>query len=440
MPAGPHERDALLASLDDADRRLRALYSELADDPDLAGQHDAAIRELRLRREELARAVGLAALAGWRAAQRPPELAPEPPASSAPVVAAPVVAAPEVEATGAPAAPELPPPPPDEPASEPPPPPSAPGFPPPPVSAEDLQRFKAAFSAPASRPAVAPRKDDRPLLLALASHVRIAPELSTAEAFDQEVDQLEKATTSDQQKRWRKLTKEAQVRWLSFLVAWAKALERDADRLGALRAGLGPVFRELRGYSIADNPGFVHGFARSATPRWGGTWREDAFAHLREIRPEPGAEAPPATKAKARAKKAEEPDEAPEGDEADELAGWRYRDRARGLRVVVLGGEVREERRVALERAFGFASLEWVPTDRPRLVASLAERAERGSVDVILVTKFASHGGSVSIQRTSKAPFLTMRHGYGVTTVRQVLEEWFARVDGGGKGDRRRSG
>jgi hypothetical protein len=76
------------------------------------------------------------------------------------------------------------------------------------------------------------------------------------------------------------------------------------------------------------------------------------------------------------------------------------------------------------------------------LVASLAERAERGSVDVILLTKFASHGGSVAIQKSSKVPFLTLRHGYGVTMVRQVLEEYFERVEEktNGKGVKRRSG
>jgi hypothetical protein len=172
-----------------------------------------------------------------------------------------------------------------------------------------------------------------------------------------------------------------------------------------------------------------HAGARTATPSWGGTWRMDALYHLREIRPEPApAPAKPesTTKLKPPDVDQDDDDDAPPD---EELADWPYLDRVKGLRVVILGGEVREARRAALERAFQFGSLEWVPSSRPRLVDSLAERAGRGSVDVILVTKFASHGGTVGIQKSTKAPFLMMRHGYGVTMVRQVLEEYFSRTE-----------
>ena len=47
---------------------------------------------------------------------------------------------------------------------------------------------------------------------------------------------------------------------------------------------------------------------------------------------------------------AAEAGDAPDHDR--ELAGWPYLERVKGLRVVILGGEVREERRVALEEAF----------------------------------------------------------------------------------------
>ena len=130
--------------------------------------------------------------------------------------------------------------------------------------------------------------------------------------------------------------------------------------------------------------------------------------------------------------------------EPELLADWPYLDRVRGLRVALLGGEVREERRVALEQAFQFASLEWIPRDRPRLLASLAERASRGTLDFILVTKFVAHKETDAIERSSRAPLLTMRHGYGVTTVRQVFEEYFSRADdkpgAKGKGAGGRSG
>jgi hypothetical protein len=431
----PTDLDALLGALDVADAAVRALYLKLADNPDLAPEYEAGLRELLRKRLELAQQAGVAALAQWRAARRtsvsteangvteqaaplPPQLEDAEtqvtmPAESSPAEAPVPTPTPPATASDAPA----------------------------PVSARQLEEFKAAFTAPASTPRVVPKADDRTLLLALARHVSIAEEVATSGAFEQEVEQLERAAAEERQKRWREMSREAQVRWLSLLVAWTKALDADAFRLHEPNTRLAAVFRLLRSFSIGDNPGFVHGFARTHTPRWGGTWRMDALHHLREVRPEPepvSVKARKASKAKAAVAEEDEDDAAlPEV-----LSDWTFRDRAQGLRVVMLGGEVREERRAALERAFQFESLEWVPTDRPRLVESLAERAERGSVDVILVTKFASHGGSVGIQKSSKAPFLTMRHGYGVATVRQVLEEYFSRSDEktNGKGVKRRQG
>ena len=147
---------------------------------------------------------------------------------------------------------------------------------------------------------------------------------------------------------------------------------------------------------------------------------------LREIRPEP-VQAPTKVAAPSKASAPEPPDD--ETSELEALADWPYADRVKGLRVVLLGGEAREERRAALEEAFGFESLEWIPRNRPRQVASLAERAARGTVDFILVTKFVAHTETEAVSRATKVPLLTMRHGYGVTTVRQVLEEYFLRAD-----------
>src|SRR6202034_3648110 len=170
---------------------------------------------------------------------------------------------------------------------------------------------------------------------------------------------------------------------------------------------------------IQDNPGYVHGFARNASPCWGASWRDDALSHLREVRPEPvPAVATPKKASKAKAVDEEE-DEGESGNDA--LAGWAYLERVKGLRVVLLGGEAREERRAALERAFQFGSLEWVPTDRPRLVASVAGRAARGTMDLILVTKFVRHKETEAIERGTLVPVLVLRHGYGVTTVRQAF-------------------
>ena len=59
--------DALLEALDTADRAVRDRYRKLADDPDLAPEHE--LRELHAARTELSRKVGMTALADWRAAR-----------------------------------------------------------------------------------------------------------------------------------------------------------------------------------------------------------------------------------------------------------------------------------------------------------------------------------------------------------------------------------
>jgi hypothetical protein len=260
--------------------------------------------------------------------------------------------------------------------------------------------------------------------------VSIAETLPTSDAWEAEVARLERATDDRTERRWLEMTPEAQVRWLALLLAWAKALELEGLQFGEPTSRVVAVFRGLYEFQRQNNPGFVHGFARAALPK-SASWRGDALLILREIRPERAT--PIATP------------NIPVDDVVDEdigvaeteaLTSWPFADRVRGLRVVLFGGEVREERRVALERAFKFASLDWVPRDRPRLVASLAERSSRGTVDFVLVTKFVSHQETATIQR-GNAPMLTMRHGYGVATVRQVFEEYFSRADERLRADRK---
>jgi hypothetical protein len=62
------------------------------------------------------------------------------------------------------------------------------------------------------------------------------------------------------------------------------------------------------------------------------------------------------TRASAAAEGEEEKAEEGETADVEALTGWPYKDRVKGLRMVLLGGEVREERRVALEEAFQLAT------------------------------------------------------------------------------------
>jgi hypothetical protein len=70
MPSTPQpstsDLDALLELLDRADSAVRALYAQLAANPDLAPDYEAGLRELHRKRAELAHQVGLATLTGWR--------------------------------------------------------------------------------------------------------------------------------------------------------------------------------------------------------------------------------------------------------------------------------------------------------------------------------------------------------------------------------------
>jgi hypothetical protein len=437
-PCTTTDFDALLEALDVADAAVRALYVKLADNPDLAPECETELRELQRKRVELAHQVGVAALMQWRTSRGAHRTSPE---ADATVQPAPPLSEPDVE----PAlevtreAPSVETsvlvPTPLSPATE-----SAAA--PVPVSAQQLDEFKAAFLSPATPPRVVPRTDDRTILLALAAHVTIGDKVSTSGAFEHEVELLERAASDDRQKRWREMSREGQVRWMSLLVAWAKALEDDGVRLQESTSQVAAVFRVLRAFSIHDNPGFVHGFARTASPKRG-TWRMDALRYFREVRPElVPIPAKPKTTTMAKAAVPEAASEEDEGPEQEELAGWPHLERVKGLRVALLGGEAREERRVALERAFQFDSLEWVPTDRPRLVASLAERAAGGNLDFILVTKFVRHKETIAIERASQAPLLSLRHGYGVATVRQAFDDYFSRIGDStsGKGAKRRSG
>ena len=58
--------DALLDALDAADTAVREIYRKLAMAPDLAPEHEAELGKLHAKRIELARQVGMAALAQRR--------------------------------------------------------------------------------------------------------------------------------------------------------------------------------------------------------------------------------------------------------------------------------------------------------------------------------------------------------------------------------------
>jgi hypothetical protein len=293
---------------------------------------------------------------------------------------------------------------------------------PPAVSQRQLEEFvlSKATNGTTRTPTAA---EDKTVLLSLANHVVIATETPTD--LDEEISALERATDEARVPVWKRMSGPAQVRWVELLVAWAKALEEEARTIGLGEERVRAAFRRLRTFSLYDSPGFMHGFARDAEPS-GASWRADAADGLVALRGRPRDNDTPKP---APASTVVVYDELDVDDERDSKVpeDWPFFDHVRGKDVVMLGGEAREERRVALEDAFQMASLTWVPHNRPKQIESLIERASQGTVDIVLVNKFVSHKDTTLLQQKSIVPIISMRLGYGVTAAKTAIEEYFSR-------------
>ncbi|MFW5968849.1 MAG: hypothetical protein ACOCV2_15090, partial [Persicimonas sp.] len=129
-------------------------------------------------------------------------------------------------------------------------------------------------------------------------------------------------------------------------------------------------------------------------------------------------------------------------DKADEAADeeaislvpddWKWRDKLRRSRVVMIGGDERPGARERLERAFAPADFQWPSIERNesmRLIQSWAKRIERGSVDiVILLTEYVSHSVSGAIVEATKdaegVELVYVDRGYGVEQIRRGIEHF----------------
>jgi hypothetical protein len=239
--------DNLLEALDAADTAVRDIYRALADDPDLAPARDAELRDLHLKRAELARQVGMAALAQWRASSvvfetvapvstmtTPAEPVPAATASdmNGSVAATTIPSEPASEPTP-PASPPAPPPLVEAPASAPiPPPPSSAAIAPPPASDAQLTTFKSKGLGTASPPgpmATPSASVQRPWPVTLHEMMCVLgpreTDLDDRVALLDELDALDEVATPDRQNQWVRLPIEIQKHWLS------------SDHEGRLRRG-----------------------------------------------------------------------------------------------------------------------------------------------------------------------------------------------------------
>lgn len=117
---------------------------------------------------------------------------------------------------------------------------------------------------------------------------------------------------------------------------------------------------------------------------------------------------------------------------------------AASLKVLLVGGEPREQHRQRLLEATGVRQLEWAPATRGGGVGKLQSTAEsirRGSWDaVILLPRFCGHDVDavlIPACRGSGTPWLHVRGGYGVGPMRAAVRELANRIDdvGGDSGE-----
>jgi hypothetical protein len=308
QPSGT-DLDAPLEALDEADNAVRALYLKLAEDPDLAPEHEGVLRELHAKRAELAHRVGLAALAEWRAAHAAVEPTATAMATTTPLHEEPVVAAAVEHESNGVASWEAVPHEPSTPASPPEPeptpsgaetaavasvdsapvaesPPSSAPISSPPASDAQLAEWKRAVESRGLRSTLkSSAPPQRPWGVNLHEMMCLLgpPEvdLNDSVALLEELDALDEVATPERQKLWVRLPIEVQKRWLSHLVARTRAIrehpssERILERLKRIRG----VYPEWAREYV---PGHINGLQLKHAPIHG-TWAKDAEDHWRAL-------------------------------------------------------------------------------------------------------------------------------------------------------------
>ena len=425
--------DRLTAELAAADWRLREIYRALAADPDRDVELAPRITKVRDERATLGRELGLA-LAAWLHAGgdivlRPAPLAKGPHADDSPSAsAAPAVTgAPSSEAPVNPSVSE---------AIEP---------PTPSVNAEQRERFAARVNANGlsgltrSDAVQTPFETLRSLLAAVGP-----PPGASSSLFEviDEVDRLDEVSDAEHIGAWDRMTRDAQRSWVALLAARARTVKMSPLLPQGAKEKMRVMIVRLPEWVSRHTVGHVHGLAVTHEPVSGAWWRdaEHLWNELDELASGTAAagewaaafdRAIPKPAPSARGSEAGKKEER----EAPIEAAWPLWDRVRGKRALMIGGTAREERRVALERAFSLAELEWVNSDGPRKIDAAVGRIESGSVELVLVIQnLVFHKDSDRIRDAARASGAAwaMVSGYGVSGVRQGIERFLAGALGNG--------
>jgi hypothetical protein len=108
----------------------------------------------------------------------------------------------------------------------------------------------------------------------------------------------------------------------------------------------------------------------------------------------------------------------------------------RGLRTLMIGGSVREDRRRVLQRVFEFAELEWEDEqgNKPAMLDSLEQRIRNRSVDLVLILRsFVGHhvpGRLRPLCEEQGIPCLMVEQGYGPVQIGEALRRGLVRASG----------
>ncbi len=392
--------DDLLGALETADGRLRALYRSLADDPSLAEQHEAEIRELHTTRRRLAESVGLAVLA-----ERRTKLPKIDPASDAPPPSA--VEPESVDAAR---------------AAEPP-------VVEPPVSDEKVVEWaRAAADNGVGQASYADRfaatwEGSLEKLMG-----RLGPPRELDVELGDELDALDVVGQSPLVEEWASLPRDVQQTWLGVLVARTRAAKEIAGLSSAQRARIKTIISRYPPWAAEYHPGHVHGMRLDHEPVHG-TWARDArelWTSLNSLldRPEP-------TSRRSTTRK-KRPDDEPDVDEPSVRtldAAWPLHSLVRGRHVVLVGGDPREPNRKRLQELFELGSLDWPDVSGPRKVDALVSRIRRRGIDIVVVLRgFIDHRQSEPILAAAKEAQVpwALADGYGATAIKAGLERFLA--------------
>lgn len=409
----PPTLSVILRELEEADGRLRALYRDLAENPDLAEQHEATLRELHAKRRDLAERTGLALLAERRANERvdadgqfPPE---EVPAESSTAVLTPAA---EPEAGDDDSRPR-----------------ASVAEPEPLASERDVAEWKRTIGeSGVGRVSYADRFAEAWDTALDALMVRLGPPRELDLELTEELDALDAVGRMPLVREWSALPRDIQQTWLAMLVARTRATKEIEGLAPAQRGRVREIISRYPPWAAAHQPGHVHGLRVDHDPMHE-SWAEDGRqlwqALKRKLEPRALGRSPVSTSAK----RAPPSQDLAAGEQSERVLdpSWPLLPLTRGRHGVLVGGDPREPNRERLERLFQLQCLEWPDVAGPRKVDALIERIRRRSIDIVIVLRgFIDHKQSEPVIAAAKESGVAwvLADGYGSAAIKAGLERF----------------